>query len=106
MMTPADIAESAEKHVEAWLSDTGYHCHASKAHHGVTDIEATSEDENMIVIVKAVLGHQPVPDPTSSERGHAVSRAMTLGFDAWLARVNVGGEGELLADIQWEKLNH
>ncbi|MDB6119329.1 MAG: hypothetical protein JWO08_3110 [Verrucomicrobiaceae bacterium] len=45
MMTPADIAESGEKHVEAWLCGTGYHCHASKPHKGVTDIEAVGEDE-------------------------------------------------------------
>ena len=106
MMTPADIAESAEKHVESYLTSTGYHCHASKPHQGVSDIEATGEEENLFVIVKGTLGDTPVPDPTTLERGHAVSRAMTLGYDAWLAKVQVGNEGELLGDIQWEQLNN
>ena len=105
-MTPADVAEAAEKHAEAYLSSTGYHCHASKPRHGVTDIEATGPEENLVVIVKGALGDTPVADATTLERGHAVSRAMTLGYDAWLAKVNVGNEGELLGDIQWEQLNH
>ena len=106
MMTPADIAEYGEKHVEAWLSGTGYRCHASKARHGVTDIEAQGDDENLVVVVKAALAGADVPDATSLERGHAVSRAMTLGYDAWLAKVNVGSSGELVGDIQWTQLNH
>jgi len=106
MMTPADIAESGEKHVEAWLSGTGYHCHAYKPHHGVTDIEALGEDESMIVLVKAALAPTPVPDATTLERGRVVSRAMTLGYDAWLAKVRVGTQGELVGDIEWSQLNH
>jgi len=106
MMTPADIIEAAEKHVVAYLSSTGYHCHASRAHHGVTDIEATGQEENLFVIVKAALGSNPVPDATTAESGHAVSRAMTLGFDAWLAKVHVGNSAELLGDIEWLQLNH
>ena len=106
MMTPADIAQSGEKHVEAWLTGTGYHCHASKPHHGVTDIEALGEDENMIVLVKAALAPTPVADATTLERGHVVTRAMTLGYDAWLAKVNVGSQGELVGEIEWSQLNH
>ena len=106
MMTPADIAESGERHVEAWLSGTGYHCHASKPSHGVTDIEARGEDENLVVLVKAALAPHPVADATTLERGHAVSRAMTLGYDAWLAKVNVGAHGELVGEIEWTQLNH
>ena len=106
MMTPADIAEYGEKHVEAWLSGTGYHCHASKPSHGVSDIQALGEDDNLIVLVEAAMAPTPVPDATTLERGHAVARAMTLGFDAWLAKVNVGNHGELVGDIQWTQLNH
>ena len=105
-MTPADIAESGEKHVEAWLSGTGYRCHASKPHHGATDIEAVGEDENMIVLVKSALVPTPVPDATTLERGRVVSRAMTLGYDAWFAKVHVDNRGDLVGEIEWAQLNH
>jgi hypothetical protein len=31
---------------------------------------------------------------------------MTLGFDAWLAKVRVGNNAELLGEIEWLQLNH
>lgn len=106
MMTPADIAEYGERHVEAWLKEQGYHCFVGKPHHGETDIEARGEENTMIVHVMVSLEPKPVPEISTSSRARVVTRAMSLGCDAWLAKVQVGPSGELFAPIEWEKLNH
>jgi len=36
-------------------ASTGYHCTASKPHHGATDIEAGGEEENLFVHVMTAL---------------------------------------------------
>ncbi len=106
MMTPADIAEYGERHVEAWLSSTGYHCNASKPHHGATDIEARGEEESLFVHVMSALAPSPVPELSTSDLGRVLSRAMALGYDAWLAQVQVDNSGQLVGEIQWKQLNH
>lgn len=106
MLTPADIANYGERHVEAWLSSTGYHCTASKPSHGATDIEARGEDESLFVHVMAALEPGPVPELGTSDLGRVLSRAMTLGYDAWLAKVLIDTQGDLASDIQWSQLNH
>jgi len=106
MMTPTDIAEYGERHVEAWLTSTGYRCHATRPHQGACDIEAQGEEDNLFVHVVAALAPTVPPDLTGSALGRVLSRAMTLGCDAWLAKVQLDGQGDLAADIQWSQLNH
>ena len=106
MLTPADIANYGEHHVVSWLSSTGYSCSASKPLHGATDIEARGEEENLFVHVMAALEPGPVPALGTSDLGRVLSRAMTLGCDAWLAKVLIDHHGELAGEIEWSQLNH
>lgn len=106
MITPAEIADYGQRHVEAYLTSTGYHCHTTKTVHGGTDIDARGEEESLFVHVMSALAPHEVPEPTTSEVGRVVSRAMTLGYDAWLAKVQVTSDGDLASDIQWSQLNH
>ena len=106
MMTAANIIESGERHVNAWLTGTGYHCHRSSSHHGTVDITARGEEDNLFVHVMAALAPHSVPELTTFDRDRVLARAMTLGYDTWLAQVQVGDEGELVGDIQWSQLNH
>lgn len=106
MLTPADIASHGERHVESWLSSTGYRCTASKPHHGATDIEARGDEENLFVHVVTALEPGPVPELSTSDLGRVLSRSMTLGYDAWLAKVLIDDQGELAGEIQWLQLNH
>jgi len=105
MITPADIAEYGERHVLDWLTSTGYHCHATKPHHGASDIEARGEEDNLFVHVMAALEGHEVPELSTTDRGRVLSKAMTLGYDAWLAQLHVDTEGALIGDIQWSQLN-
>ncbi len=106
MLTPADIAEYGERHVESWLTSQGYRCHCSKPHHGVSDIEARGEDSNLFVHVVTVRGSHPFPDLTTGDRGRVVTRAMALDCDAWLAQVRIDGDGQLAEEVGWAQLNH
>lgn len=105
-MTASDLIDYAEQHVESFLASTGYHCTKSRPHHGAVDIEARGEEENLVVHVVASLAPAEVPDITTADGNRVVSRAMSLGFDAWLAKVQVDGEGQQVGDIQWLQLNH
>ena len=106
MITPAEIAEYGERHVEAWLTAKGYRCYCSRPDHGVSDIEAHSGEENMFVHVVPVLTDHLMPELSTEDRRRVVSRAMILGFDAWLAQLRVSVTGDLLGEIEWVQLNH
>ena len=105
-MTPADIIESGLQHVETYLKGTGYTCHHTPAHHGSVDIEARGEDDKLYVHVMSTLAPTAVPDISTSDLARVLSRAMTMGYDSWLAKVQVDAEGELVGEIQWSQLNH
>lgn len=106
MLTPSDIAHYGERHVTSWLASTGYHCTASRPVNGATDIEARGDDENLFVHVMAALEPGPVPELGTTDQGRVLSRAMTLGYDAWLAKVLIDTNGDLATDIAWTQLNH
>ena len=106
MLTPADIVEHGQRHVEAWLTSTGYNCHPQKSHHGGLDIEARGEEENLFVHVMTALAPHEVPEISNTDRDRVIAKGMTLGYDSWLAKVLIDREGELAEDIQWVQLNH
>ena len=115
MLTPTDIADYGERHVENWLSTNNFHCHRpprttlGQAHHGYAnhhsvDLEARNADMNMMVHVRTALAPDSSHELTENEQHGLCSRAIMLGYDAWFARVRINSNGELLEDIQWTKL--
>ena len=106
MMTPTDIIETGARHVESYLKGTGYHCHHGPQHHGSIDIEARGEDDNLYVHVMTTLAPTAVPEIGTSDIARVLSRAMTLGYDSWLAKVQLNSQGELVGEVQWSQLNH
>jgi hypothetical protein len=106
MITPLEIAEAGLRHVESYLVSTGYHCSHNKSHNGATDIEARGEEESLFVHVMCALAPGPVPELTTADNARVLSRAMTVGYDAWLATVLINTDSEPMGDIQWRQLNH
>jgi hypothetical protein len=116
MLTPTDIAEYGERHVEKWLTANNFHCHRNPAtsshshgHHSHThnyaiDLEARNAESTMMIHVRTALVPHFPPELAESEQHGLCSRAMTLGYDAWDARVQIDGDGELVDEIQWTKL--
>jgi hypothetical protein len=115
MLTPTDIEEYGERHVEEWLRANNYHCHRSPAtthshghhshaqHHGI-DLEARNPDMTMMVHVRTALSPHRTHDLTENEQHGICSRAIMMGYDAWLARVQIDANGDLLEEIEWTKL--
>lgn len=117
MLTPTDIAEYGERHVEQWLTANNYQCHrtaSTKSHvHGHPsththlpgiDLEARNAETTMLVHVCAAMAPQEPHEPSERDQHGITARAMTLGYDAWLARVQIDSQGDLACEIQWTKL--
>jgi hypothetical protein len=104
MLTPTDIAEYGERHVEKWLIENGYRCYHTTQRHGTKDLEARSSEINMLVHINASLEPKPAPPLTHTDHDSVCSRAMMLGFDPWVAQVQVDRNGDLFTDIVWTKL--
>jgi hypothetical protein len=103
-LKPAEIPEFGQKHVEAYLTSTGYHCTTHRGHHGI-DIEARGEEENLFVhVITTRASHEP-PELSASDSARVLVKAMNLGYDAWLATVRIDGDGELACEIEWKPLN-
>jgi len=105
MLTQTDIAEYGERHVEKWLASNNFHCYHSERHHGASSIEARGDEATLLVHVKTGLGNHSAADLSEKELHGICSRAMMLGYDAWLAQLQIDLHGELVGDIQWKKLN-
>lgn len=104
MMTPTDIADYGDRHVEGWLAERGYRCHHSSQRHGVKDIEARSAENNLLVHIETSLAPKPPRELSHADHDSVCARAMMLGFDPWLAKVQIGDQGELVGEIAWTQL--
>ena len=104
-MTSAEIGNFGERHATAFLQAKGWQCHRNTQQPGATDIEARSGNQGLLVQVKTGLSPNPAPDLSADERRSITSRATSLGFEAWLAQLQIGSQGELVGSIHWKKLN-
>jgi hypothetical protein len=115
MLTPTDIAEYGEKHVELWLRANNYQCHRAPAtshshghyshvNHNAIDLEARTPENTMMVHVRTAMAPRRPHELTENEQHGICARAIMLGYDAWLAQVQIDNQGELAEDIQWTKL--
>lgn len=104
-MTSAEIGNIGERYVTAWLRAKGYTCYRNTQLPGATDIEATGYDKSLLVQVKTAVSPNSPAYLTAEELNGIVSRANRSRKEAWLARVTINDEGNLLGDIKWTKLN-
>jgi hypothetical protein len=105
VMTAAEIGQYGERHAAAALQAKGWQCHRDTQQPGSTDIEARSGSKGLLVLVKAGLSPALPPTLPSDERRNIASRATNLGYEAWLAQLQIGPRGELIGSIRWTKLN-
>lgn len=104
MLTPIDITEYGESHVEKWLTGQGYRCFHNSQRQGTKDLEARGGENNMLIHVISGLSSHALPALSQTDHDRVCSRAITLGFDAWLAEVMIDREGDLVGDIRWKQL--
>ncbi len=104
MLTPIDITEYGERHVEKWLTGQGYRCFHNSQRQGTKDLEARGGENNMLIHVISGLSSHALPGLSQADHDRVCSRAIMLGFDAWLAEVMIDREGDLVGDIHWKQL--
>jgi hypothetical protein len=105
MLTPTDIADYGDRHVERWLTEREYHCHHSNVQRqGVKDLEVRSAEENLLVHIETSLAPKAPRELTHAESDSVCARAMMLGFEPWLAQVQIDTQGDLVGEIVWTKL--
>ena len=103
-LASAEIGNFGERHATAWLQSQGYKCYRNTKQPGSTDIEAKGP-ANLLVQVKTGLSPSSAPSLSSDEQRNISSRATKLGYQAWLAQVQINASGSLIREIKWKKLN-
>lgn len=100
MLRPNEIAEYGERHAEKWLAAQGYHCHHNQRQ-GVRDFEARGGESLLLVHVNTAIAPGHPPEISQHDHDSIVSRAMMLGFEPWLAQVQVDNHGDQVGEIVW-----
>jgi hypothetical protein len=103
-MTPEEVGLSGERHVMSDLTSKGYLCLRNKRSPVPTGIEAIKGTEVALVQVKAAV-HPTMPDGLSDEESARVrKRAIRMGWQAWLAQVQIDSLGAMLGSIAYTRL--
>lgn len=103
--TSAEIGNLGERHATVALQAKGWQCYRNTQQPGSTDIEARGQNKTILVQVKTGLVPNAPPDLPPDERRNITARASRLGYEAWLAQLQINGQGELVGSISWSKLN-
>jgi len=100
-----EINLAGEKKVEQWLNDNGYtNVLIEKLHSTEHGIKATGTLENILVQVRTFL-HPHRPFKLSDfEIDLLTRRAVKMGSVAYVAYVILDDKGDLVEDINWERL--
>lgn len=104
-VTAGEIGNIGERHVAAWLEQSGYRCNRNTRLPGSTDIEAIGSNVELLVQVKTALTPNPAPSLSSDERRNLIARASRTGRQAWLAQLQINRQGARVGDVVWTKLN-
>jgi hypothetical protein len=103
-MTPEEIKLSGERHVMSDLTSKGYFCLRNKRSRTPTGIEAIKGTEVMLVQVKAAV-HPDLPEGLSAEESARIrKRAIRMGWQAWIAQVQIDDAGAMLGSIVYTTL--
>ena len=103
-MTPEETQSSGERHVMSDLASKGYYCLRNKRSPVYTGIEAIKGTKVTLVHVKTAV-HPSAPDSLSTEETARVkNRAIRMGWEAWLAQVQIDDFGLMLGSITYTRL--
>ena len=103
-MTPEEIKLSGERHVRSDLTSKGYVCLRNKRSRVPTGIEAIMGTEVALVHVMAAAYPNLPTGLSAEESGRIRKRAARMGWEAWLAQVQIDESGKLLEPITYTRL--
>ncbi len=102
-VTPVDLGTIGEKIVVGWLTSRGYSCHRNTQQAGGSGIEATGPAKLLVEVKTSIAPTEPA-DATWGEISNMLTRACKLGYEAWLAKIQVNDHGQRVGDVWWRKL--
>jgi hypothetical protein len=103
-MTPEEVGLSGERHVMSDLTSKGYFCLRNRRSQAPTGIEAINGTEVALVQVKAAV-HPNLPEGLSAEESARIrKRAVRMGWQAWLAQVQIDKFGAMLGAVTYTRL--
>ena len=103
-LTPEEIKTSGERHVRSDLTSKGYLCVRNKRSRVPTGIEAIMGTEVALVHVMAAA-YPNLPARLSAEESSRIrKRAARMGWEAWLAHVQIDDAGKLLEPVVYTRL--
>ena len=103
-MTPEEIKLSGERHVRSDLTSKGYFCLRNKRSPVPTGIEAIMGTEVALVHVMAAANPNLPTGLSAEESGSIRKRAARMGWEAWLAHVQIDDSGKLLEPVVYTRL--
>lgn len=104
MASVVQIGQAGERIVAAWLATKGYRTNVDTKLPGSTDIEASGTNTSLLVQVKTAVSPNMAATLSSEELRNIKSRAASLGWEAWEARVQLDLKLKLASEILWRKL--
>jgi len=105
MPTQVEIGQAGEHIVARELAAKGYRTNVDTRAPGSTDIEARSQQANLLVQVKTAMSPGTPAAMSTDEERNIKSRAQRLRFQAWEARVQIGSRLNQVGETSWRKLN-
>ena len=103
-MTPEDAQSNGERHVISDLTSKGYFCLRNKRARLPTGIEAIIGTEVALVHVMAAVYPNLPTGLSAEESGSIRKRAARMGWEAWLAHVQIDDAGKLLEPVVYTRL--
>lgn len=103
-MTPEEIKLSGERHVMSDLTSKGYFCLRNKRSRAPTGIEAIMGTEVALVQVMAAVYPNLAVGLSAEESAKIRKRAARMGWEAWLAQVQIDDAGKLQEPVVYTRL--
>jgi len=96
-----EIGGYGQHHVVTALVGQGFQCRRSTKPRGANDIKARKSKQNRLVQVRTFLKPS---DISAAEKEKLMARAEKLGYEAWVAEVEVDETGVQVGRIIWTRM--
>ena len=100
-----DIGEAGERIVVNALKKDRWIVNWNTKGPGATDIEAQKDLRKILIQVKTAIYPNKPAELSNDERGRIMSRAKSLGAEAWEAKVVLDSSLRQVGEIFWSRLS-
>ena len=103
-MEPSELRRIGKKFVAEWLQNSGHVANLDTILPELDDLELDHPSSKMLVEVRTTIFPEIPKDLNPDEVRNLRARAAKAGRKAYAARVLVNPAGQLLQEVQWQRL--